>query len=54
MLLTLRQSDGTFPVVMITTLVCLAVLFWRVTLLILFLIVVALAVYGFVAIRQSG
>ena len=51
MLATLRQSDGAFPVVLVSTLVCLAILFWRVTLLVLCVTVVTLALYAFTLLR---
>jgi hypothetical protein len=52
MLAATRSSDGAFPLVLVTTLTCLAVMFWRVTLLVISVVVVTLLVYGVVTLRS--
>jgi hypothetical protein len=48
MLTTVRHSaeDGGIPVVLVTMLSCLAVLYWRITLLVLLILAVTALVYG--------
>jgi hypothetical protein len=43
---TLRQTDGAFPVMLLATITCLAVMFWRVTLLVLLAVLVTVLAYG--------
>jgi hypothetical protein len=43
------NGDASFPLVLVATLTCLAVMFWRVALLVLCIAVLTLAAYGLTA-----
>jgi|tagenome__1003787_1003787.scaffolds.fasta_scaffold17860916_1 hypothetical protein len=49
------SEDGGFPVVLVTTVTCLALMFWRVTLLVLCVVLVTVLAYGAFALHaQAG
>lgn len=55
MLATLRHvSDGDFPVVLISALTCLVLLFWRVALLLLSVVLVTIFLYGVFALTARA
>jgi len=52
---TLRQSDGAFPVVLVATITCLAVMYWRLTMLVLLVALATVFAYGAYALyAQAG